>query len=80
MQKSGKFRPLVALTDAIHSSALNSFSEADEVVPASFAAWLSRPSPTITTEPKPEPGTFAGLADRRRVQTFAGKSGKFSRR
>jgi len=43
-------------------------SDADPVVPNSFAEWLAQPSQTITAGPETEQGIFVGLLGQCQVQ------------
>jgi len=61
MQRFQFTNTLFELTDRTDSPEHEGLPESDKVVPDSLADWLARPSETITAEPQPEQGIFAGL-------------------
>jgi hypothetical protein len=73
MQRFQPTNTLLELTDLTDSPDPEGLPESDKVVPDSFADWLARPSQTITPEPQPEQGIFAGLMSECPVQTIVGQ-------
>jgi len=71
-----RFQPtniLFELTDRSDSPDSEGLPESDKVVPDSLADWLAHPSQTITAEPQPEQGIFAGLMNECPVRIIAGQ-------
>ena len=73
MQRFQFTKSLFELTDQTGSPEDDGMPESEKALPDSFADWLARPSQTITAEPQPEQGIFAGLMNECPVRVMEGR-------